>query len=448
MPVRFLPTASGRADRPVVTAPVVPDLVAPVRAVGSDYARGNDVSRIKTRMAVTGLVIGLTAALVPWVPAMAAPQATLTVSGVITDGRTDKPLGSSRVSMPWPGRGTLVTTTSSSGRYSFSGLAPQTSVVGVALNVRPTVGSGLAESNMLRVQQITSNVTVDYELTRVPDATVSAPMGAEPGALCLGSTAMINSHGFASGRPHLVKIVGPGGSNLIPAGSRYTASSWDPGAGTRIDEWIKTSSTAAPGSYQIFVRRADVTDSYRPYGNRISVRKCISIDGGGPAIAGNQKVGETVKALPGTWVAGTSFSYRWNLDGRAISGATSSTLKITQAMTGKILTVSVTGRKSGYTSFTATSSRVGKVNGGGTAWVTGRAKVGSTLKMNTAGFLPGSTFRYYWTVDGKTIRGAYGKYFKLNRTLVGKKVVGVVQVIKSGQSSMVLHAKPTASVVR
>ncbi|MFE9662679.1 hypothetical protein [Streptomyces sp. NPDC005955] len=46
-----------------------------------------------------------------------------------------------------------------------------------------------------------------------------------------------------------------------------------------------------------------------------------------PTISGTAEVGRKLTARPGTWTpAATSFGYRWYANGRAISGATKSTL--------------------------------------------------------------------------------------------------------------------------
>lgn len=69
-------------------------------------------------------------------------------------------------------------------------------------------------------------------------------------------------------------------------------------------------------------------------------------------------------ASPGTWTSGTSFSYQWYADGRAISGATSRTLTLAERHRGSRITVAVTGRKSGYTTVTTRSAATSAVRSG------------------------------------------------------------------------------------
>jgi hypothetical protein len=80
-----------------------------------------------------------------------------------------------------------------------------------------------------------------------------------------------------------------------------------------------------------------------------------------PTISGTAKNGQTLTAVAGSWDAGTSLAYQWYADGVAISGATASSLVLTSAQTGKVITVSVTGSKAGYTSQTKTSIATTKV---------------------------------------------------------------------------------------
>lgn len=74
-----------------------------------------------------------------------------------------------------------------------------------------------------------------------------------------------------------------------------------------------------------------------------------------PTISGTARVRATLKVKRGTWTPGTTFSYRWYANGKAISKATKSSLRLRKSLRGKRITVSVTGRKSGYATVTRTS---------------------------------------------------------------------------------------------
>lgn len=80
-----------------------------------------------------------------------------------------------------------------------------------------------------------------------------------------------------------------------------------------------------------------------------------------PSVAGKAKVGQKLTARPGRWTAGTRFTYRWTANGKAIKGASASTLKLTRAVAGKQVRVVVTGTKAGYRAATKTSAPTAKV---------------------------------------------------------------------------------------
>ncbi|WP_181038463.1 S-layer family protein [Arthrobacter sp. ZGTC131] len=80
-----------------------------------------------------------------------------------------------------------------------------------------------------------------------------------------------------------------------------------------------------------------------------------------PTITGAVKVGSTLTA-GGLWgPAPVTLTYQWKANGIAITGATASTYKPAAAVRGKILTVTVTGRKAAYTAVAKTSAGTVKV---------------------------------------------------------------------------------------
>ncbi|MEI6693936.1 MAG: hypothetical protein WCL12_04320, partial [Actinomycetes bacterium] len=67
-----------------------------------------------------------------------------------------------------------------------------------------------------------------------------------------------------------------------------------------------------------------------------------------------------IYASKGTWsLSGLSYSYQWKRSGKAIAGsaARSSSWKVVAADKGKYLTCTVTVKKSGYASNSATTGR-------------------------------------------------------------------------------------------
>lgn len=80
-----------------------------------------------------------------------------------------------------------------------------------------------------------------------------------------------------------------------------------------------------------------------------------------PKVTGTPKVGKKLTVTPGAWTAGTSFSYQWLANGKAIGGAKGTSLKLTAKLRNKRISVRVTGQLDGYTSASAVSKATGKV---------------------------------------------------------------------------------------
>ena len=78
-------------------------------------------------------------------------------------------------------------------------------------------------------------------------------------------------------------------------------------------------------------------------------------------VSGKARVGRSVSAILSGWSGGTTSSYRWLVDGKAVKKATAARLKVTRAMLGRRLSVRVRVTRPGYTSLTATSARTAKV---------------------------------------------------------------------------------------
>jgi len=80
-----------------------------------------------------------------------------------------------------------------------------------------------------------------------------------------------------------------------------------------------------------------------------------------PTITGTPAVGKKLVASLGTWTAGMTFTYQWYASGKAIAAATTSSFTPTSAQSGKTITVTVTGKKSGYGTVAKTSAPTERV---------------------------------------------------------------------------------------
>ena len=77
-----------------------------------------------------------------------------------------------------------------------------------------------------------------------------------------------------------------------------------------------------------------------------------------PKISGTARVGKTLKAQTGSWSSGTKLNYQWLSNGKAIRGATKSSLHLRSADRAKRITVRLSGSKPGYTGASRTSNSV------------------------------------------------------------------------------------------
>lgn len=80
-----------------------------------------------------------------------------------------------------------------------------------------------------------------------------------------------------------------------------------------------------------------------------------------PKITGTKRLGKTLRAKAGTWTGGTKLSYQWRANGKIITGARSSRLKLTRHHIGKKISVQVTGTKAGYTTTKVASAKTAKI---------------------------------------------------------------------------------------
>lgn len=82
---------------------------------------------------------------------------------------------------------------------------------------------------------------------------------------------------------------------------------------------------------------------------------------GTPSVSGRAAVGSVLSAVRGTWTTGMAFRYQWYANGVAISGATAATFTPAAVHRGKVITVRVTGVRTGYASATKVSAPTAKL---------------------------------------------------------------------------------------
>ncbi len=147
---------------------------------------------------------------------------------------------------------------------------------------------------------------------------------------------------------------------------------------------------------------------------------------GVPSIAGPARVGELLEAGVVAYSTSGTLSFQWLSDGRAISGATSSTYRVLASDIGHELAVQVTETAPGASTVTETS-RTFKVTDGTfidtvVPRIIGTAVVGRSVSARTGDWSPLASFSYEWLLDGRTIKGARGRSLKLEPAFAGKRL--------------------------
>lgn len=169
------------------------------------------------------------------------------------------------------------------------------------------------------------------------------------------------------------------------------------------------------------------------------------------SIIGTVKVGKTVKIKHGAWTTGTKYTVQWYANGKAIKGATKTSLKLATAQGGTRIVVKVTGSKTGYTTKTVASKQTAivlKKLTVATPKISGTARVGATLHVKAGKWTTGTKFSYQWYASGKKLKGATKTALKLSSSTAGKKITVVVTGKHSGFVSAAVRSKATKAVRR
>lgn len=89
--------------------------------------------------------------------------------------------------------------------------------------------------------------------------------------------------------------------------------------------------------------RMTATITFKVTGSTVATPAAAPTNTTLPAISGVAQVDEVLTAWEGIWTAAPTFTYQWEADGVAISGATSSTYTPVVGQIGDVITVVVTG---------------------------------------------------------------------------------------------------------
>lgn len=201
--------------------------------------------------------------------------------------------------------------------------------------------------------------------------------------------------------------------------------------GATLDEYVQVS---ADRGKKISVR---ITASYPGY-TTISKTSAGNIVTGYPlltstpypTISGQPQFSNTLTVDPGSWGPNSpKLTYQWRADGKAIPGATHSTLYLGGAELGASITVTVTGSETGYATASRTSAATTDIEllrfiAYSNPVVSGTFTPGHTLTASIpeAWTPTASEYLYQWYLNNVPVSGANKKTFKLPSSSAGEDV--------------------------
>ena len=162
-----------------------------------------------------------------------------------------------------------------------------------------------------------------------------------------------------------------------------------------------------------------------------------------PTITGTTAVGQTLSVNLGAWnPAADSYTYQWKRNGTAIANsATGSTYRLNAFDRGTVISVTVTGKKNGYTSLSKTSAATRSISYGTITapnpTFTGDIRVGSTLTawMGTWSISP--DYRsFVWYRNGQPIPYATEPTYNLTADDAGAGISVSITGGKSGYTQI------------
>ena len=203
-----------------------------------------------------------------------------------------------------------------------------------------------------------------------------------------------------------------------------------------------TASSSTPSSSTTSYSTASYSTA--PYSTKSVVSTTAVFVAPRPTITGTHAVGQTLAANVAWIPMPDTFAFRWKRDGKPISKATHQTYKLTKSDAGRLLSVTVRGSKTGFTTVTKTSTaiRIQKVlTATPIPKISGTAAAGKTLKAIPGTWKPsGVKLHYAWIIDGIIVSTKSSFVVPVDilglGTLSGKSISVYVTGSKSGYTSV------------
>ncbi|GAA3844067.1 hypothetical protein GCM10022403_090000 [Streptomyces coacervatus] len=272
-------------------------------------------------------------------------------------------------------------------KVSVTAVSPDTGVSGGKVRLTVT-GTALGPDDTVRLSLGSRTLTATTDSVSADNRTLTATLDLTGAAVGTWNVSLI-AHGvqyqrgtFTVTEPQLANTAVPKVTGTAKVGAKVTAApgSWSTAPSSYSYQW-KADGTAISGAtasaYTIAAAQlgkkltVTVTAVKGGWQSGTATSAAVTVAKGdapkatrAPVISGTAKVGRTLKSTAGTWSpAATSYSYQWYANGRAISGATKSSLVLKSAQKGKKITVKVVAHRTGYKDGSAVSAATKAVAG-------------------------------------------------------------------------------------
>lgn len=271
-------------------------------------------------------------------------------------------------------------------------------------------------------------------------------------------TVPAGSHSFVGGIDAVTSQVPPQITGVATVGQTLTADagSWSPEPKSVAYQWLRNGAPiqgATSSSYQLVgadggaaisvqvTASADGTEDGSATSEAVTIGAGTLLPTALPTIGGTAKVGSKLTATAGTWPTGTTTSYQWNRNGKAIAGATAAAYTLQAADAKAAVSVTVTAKLTGYDTATAESHAVTVAQGTFVVKhkpkATGQPKVGRKLKAKGVSFSPKpARVTYQWLRNGKAIKGATHATYQVKKQDAGRRITVRVTAHAAGYKDL------------
>ena len=264
-------------------------------------------------------------------------------------------------------------------KVSVASVSPATGVAGGKVTLTVT-GTALPPNATVRLTQSGKTLTATADSVSADNRTLTATLdltGAAAGSwnVSVFTTCCEYPRGsFTVTEPQLTNTAAPKVTGTAKTGAKVTAApgSWSATPTSYTYQWKADGKAISGATAQTYTVAASVvgkkltvavTAVRSGWKSGTAASGAVTVAKGDapkatklPVISGTAKVGRTLKVSKGTWnLAPTSYAYQWYANGKAVSGATKSSLVLKSAQKGKKITVKVVAHRTGHKDGSAVS---------------------------------------------------------------------------------------------